>query len=568
MLLFHKRRLARAAACFFLLEIIGSIIAPTVTWAFMGPSQPEFTSYEPSGSTDMVNLSTGDLSYSIPVLDIPGPERSFSLPLTYKAGIQLEQEASWVGLGWALNPGAIARSVNGYPDDANGDPVKLTMHKSIAKQQDDDYLFGLYTHSWNSVTGNTGSVDLLGLAGINWDDHGIQGGDLIGIGYQSGSGIGVDGLRLAMAVVTIATLGSGSAASLGARVGLNLNKNIAMHILGGAAFSSFGIGRQGGVAGYNNKPTKDVYDVGSTTYTHIFQNAHATEHAYGSLYFGNMSRSTNSTPITAPPSSNDYPYANYDWPYSPNLRNSPVFNNPYTSTSSAAPRFTFSRVTRTGFDGQEPYDDGDFGWVYPGGTWIEETASDIYQAAAADGSDYYTSSKSPISIAHDYFSVMGEGASGTIRPTRLDVGSVAYPKMGLDDYYFYNKYMVVPFLDADHDNYKVGFRYEGSASNGYDYHAYTPAAGKQEVGFDINATNNALSITDPRLGAAAQRIQPQRMGLSPAAGGGASNRQLVNGKHIVWYSNSEIEGMASYINNAFNGYSNGFLAVVQSNVIP
>jgi len=105
MLLFHKRRLARGAACFFLLEIISSIVAPTITWAVTGPSQEEFTSYEPSASTDMVNLITGNLGYNIPVLDIPGPERSFSLPLAYKAGIQLEQEASWVGLGWSLNAG-------------------------------------------------------------------------------------------------------------------------------------------------------------------------------------------------------------------------------------------------------------------------------------------------------------------------------------------------------------------------------------------------------------------------------------------------------------------------------
>jgi hypothetical protein len=47
----------------------------------------------------MVNLTTGDMTYNIPILDVPGPERSFSLPLTYRAGIRLEQEASWVD--WA-----------------------------------------------------------------------------------------------------------------------------------------------------------------------------------------------------------------------------------------------------------------------------------------------------------------------------------------------------------------------------------------------------------------------------------------------------------------------------------
>ncbi len=36
------------------------------------------------------------------------------------AGIAPDQEASWTGLGWNLNPGAINRVVNGIPDDYSG----------------------------------------------------------------------------------------------------------------------------------------------------------------------------------------------------------------------------------------------------------------------------------------------------------------------------------------------------------------------------------------------------------------------------------------------------------------
>lgn len=81
------------------------------------PTAPEATAFEPVDVTDAVNLVTGDFNYTIPVLEVPGPEGGYPLTLSYHAGIAMEQEASWVGLGWSLNPGAINRTLNGYPDD-------------------------------------------------------------------------------------------------------------------------------------------------------------------------------------------------------------------------------------------------------------------------------------------------------------------------------------------------------------------------------------------------------------------------------------------------------------------
>jgi hypothetical protein len=82
-----------------------------------GPQAPEATSFEPVDATDMVNLVTGDMSYVLPLLSIPSPEGGFPIALSYHAGIAMDQEASWVGLGWSLNPGAVNRSVKGNPDD-------------------------------------------------------------------------------------------------------------------------------------------------------------------------------------------------------------------------------------------------------------------------------------------------------------------------------------------------------------------------------------------------------------------------------------------------------------------
>jgi len=86
-----------------------------------GPSQPEFSSFEPVASTNMVDEFTGDFTYNIPVVEIPGPDGvGYALSLSYHSGTTPEEEGSWVGYGWTLNPGAINRNKRGYPDDWNG----------------------------------------------------------------------------------------------------------------------------------------------------------------------------------------------------------------------------------------------------------------------------------------------------------------------------------------------------------------------------------------------------------------------------------------------------------------
>ena len=91
-----------------------------------GPSQPEVQSFEPAGTTEMVDLFSGDFTYNIPLFELPGPNGGYPFNLAYHAGIGMDQEASWVGLGWSLNPGAITRQMRGLPDDFNGDEVVTT----------------------------------------------------------------------------------------------------------------------------------------------------------------------------------------------------------------------------------------------------------------------------------------------------------------------------------------------------------------------------------------------------------------------------------------------------------
>jgi len=82
-----------------------------------GPTQPEYSGFTPVNREGMVDLLSGDFSYALPLMEVPGPSISYPITLGYRSGVQLEQEASWVGLGWSLNEGSINRSTNRYPDD-------------------------------------------------------------------------------------------------------------------------------------------------------------------------------------------------------------------------------------------------------------------------------------------------------------------------------------------------------------------------------------------------------------------------------------------------------------------
>lgn len=82
-----------------------------------GPPTPELSSFESATAKSTVDQCSGTFVYNIPLLNIPGTGKGFQMSLSYHSGIKTMDEASWVGLGWNMTPGAITRSVVGYPDD-------------------------------------------------------------------------------------------------------------------------------------------------------------------------------------------------------------------------------------------------------------------------------------------------------------------------------------------------------------------------------------------------------------------------------------------------------------------
>lgn len=89
---------------------------------------PETFKFDAVQISNLVNQSTGDFNYTVPVLNIPGPEGGYNVRLTYNAGIGMEQDASWVGLGWNVSAGAIMRTVNGSPDDCKNYEIKPQLY--------------------------------------------------------------------------------------------------------------------------------------------------------------------------------------------------------------------------------------------------------------------------------------------------------------------------------------------------------------------------------------------------------------------------------------------------------
>jgi len=93
------RFLRRPLSVFLLVFFVGQAITPTISYALTaGPTAPEFSSFEPVDTTDMVNLASGEFVYNTPVLEVPGPEGGYALSLSYHSGISSTRKLR--GLDW------------------------------------------------------------------------------------------------------------------------------------------------------------------------------------------------------------------------------------------------------------------------------------------------------------------------------------------------------------------------------------------------------------------------------------------------------------------------------------
>lgn len=96
--------------------------------------------FTPGSMNDMVDPFTGDFSYAIPLMDVEG----YPLTLSYNSNVNMNSEATWVGLGWNLDVGSISREMRGIPDEFNGEQVLATTFKVKDDKTTDGFKAGGY----------------------------------------------------------------------------------------------------------------------------------------------------------------------------------------------------------------------------------------------------------------------------------------------------------------------------------------------------------------------------------------------------------------------------------------
>ncbi|MCW3084171.1 MAG: hypothetical protein JWP12_1537 [Bacteroidetes bacterium] len=271
-----KTKIYRYVAVYLAINILFQIISPTVALALTGgPSQPEVQSFEPVGTSDMVDPFSGDFNYNIPLMDVDG----YPINIAYHSGITMDQEATWVGLGWNINPGVINRGMRGLPDDFDGDDVvkEINMKPNRTYGLNGgvgaeffgafgvDIGMGIRYNNYNGVSMEN-SVNLSLSSGES-----SKGTGTLGLGITSSSD---EGLTLNPSVSFSAKVSkneSASTTSLGASIGTSFNSRCGLKTL--TINTSVSAGINNGYT-HKNKKDEDVNDKtsygGSTSSTFNF----------------------------------------------------------------------------------------------------------------------------------------------------------------------------------------------------------------------------------------------------------------------------------------------------------
>ncbi|NOT38212.1 MAG: hypothetical protein HOP11_12635 [Saprospiraceae bacterium] len=356
-----------------------------------GPSMPEIQGFLSASADKLVNLSTGDLNYNISLVDVGG----FPVNLSYSSGIGVNDEASWVGLGWTLNPGAVNRSVRGLPDDFSGEIIQ----KDINIKEKETYALGA------GIGIQYTGIEMLELGGglnieFEYDNYegwgvktGFSGSTRIGpneFGADLGIGLGVSSRGGGYMAPSFGLSGeienNSTATELGANVGLNIDSREGLKNI------NFGLKAETSLTKYRS--------------------SELSEHAKLGGYSGSFPLNFSSPSFTPP---FEIPSRNYSGDFSLSLGGTvtSVFINGELS-GSFAKQETENLITKHAY-----------GYMYSH-LANDESLLDLNREGA--GVFQKEIPNLPLtSFTHDIFMVSGQNGGGSFRPMRMDAGTLHDP---------------------------------------------------------------------------------------------------------------------------------------------
>jgi len=506
-------RLNKLKSIVLLITIIWQTIYPTAALALAdGVSQPDFESYEEFGSTDMVNLITGGFTYNLPLLNVPSPEGGYQVPLSYHAGIETNEESTWVGLGWSLNAGALTRNVNSAADDNKGQIVATNVtnpgsHGWIRPNQG-----GGYTH-WDSQTGYGGKSSFLGLLEQTWGNEGESFGIApLGLTFKDNDPHNwtwdSEYMAQGLTSVILMAISSGGGANIAKAYSYGTGAYLT---LTSRSMGSYNVGKWT----VQQKVSQSGLSQ-SVEYTR-FLNSTTANAQYGSLYLGEMPIGTN-------------------FGFDDNIT---VHNDDFSSNSGDA------------FGNRARY------YSYTHSTPLSVPTSDMfYNYTGAN----YAETFNPSSLAYDNYLVKGPGVTGIIQPYREDIGSLSNPIVDRESHICY----VGPrFLSVS--DYKVQFKYKDDNSNSYTNHNMSGNLNSQAFKYVIDDTQLygdqhklKVKFVDPKVHLDYPAVYPAPNGnaVTQLAAYNANfnasdktelnnrdgryNNKLAHGKHIEWFTNADV----------------------------
>ncbi|WP_348711587.1 hypothetical protein [Tenacibaculum sp. 190524A05c] len=345
-----------------------------------GPKAPEAASFEPIDATDMVNLVTGDFSYVLPLINIPGPEGGYPISLSYHAGIAMDQESSWVGLGWNLNPGALNRNVSGVPDDWNdvkkyttvydkgGAVTNYSIGVSVGfKGATNVGTYASYTE--NKTFGGENSYDF---------SFGISGGIGISKSFGISGSIGTGGASIGGKYGSIGTSVSQSFKNSSTSIGFTASGSVTTYestnINGGVSGSM-------GVSLNTKKGMSLTSSIGSASLS-------------GGITNPNLSFKNDTFPVIIP--FVDFSYSRQRWW---------LFDTDYTEFNGSL----YAGNMRETIDGN----------------LFDKVAFDGYESLYSINNSNNLDRTNFSNISYDKYSISGQGISGTIQPQILEEGTLS-----------------------------------------------------------------------------------------------------------------------------------------------